>query len=81
MGNCRSCGGSAYSGVVSAESAATLTGRDTSQDFFNVTARYVVARSAGDTTGKSFATLTAAEDYARRTGGIIRQVNEPTPAD
>lgn len=37
-------------------------------------ARYMVVRSTADQTGKRFSTLVAAQDYARRSGGIIRQV-------
>lgn len=82
-GGCRSCGGarSAHARVVG-DGAAQVSGRDSSQDFFKVRARYTVVRRSGETEGKSFATLTAAEDYARRTGGVIRETTTPIePAD
>lgn len=34
---------------------------------------YVVVSHSGQLTGKRFSTLVAAQDYARRTGGIIRE--------
>jgi hypothetical protein len=36
--------------------------------------RYLVVPRQTSTTGKRFSTLTAAQDHARRTGGIIRQL-------
>jgi hypothetical protein len=36
--------------------------------------RYVVVARRTATDGKRFSTLTAAQDYARRSGGIIRQL-------
>lgn len=36
--------------------------------------RYMVVIRRTDATGKSFSTLTAAQDYARRSGGIVRQL-------
>lgn len=36
--------------------------------------RYVVVARRMATDGKRFSTLTAAQDYARRSGGIIRQL-------
>ena len=36
--------------------------------------RYVVVARQTSTNGKRFTTLTAAQDYARRSGGIIRQL-------
>jgi hypothetical protein len=36
--------------------------------------RYVVVARRQATEGKRFSTLTAAQDYARRSGGIIRQL-------
>jgi hypothetical protein len=36
--------------------------------------RYVVVARQTSTNGKRFTTLTAAQDYARRSGGIIRQI-------
>ena len=36
--------------------------------------RYTVVARRTDATGKSFSTLTAAQDYARRSGGIVRQL-------
>lgn len=36
--------------------------------------RYVVVARQTSTDGKRFSTLTAAQDYARRSGGIIRQL-------
>lgn len=36
--------------------------------------RYVVVARRASTDGKRFSTLTAAQDYARRSGGIIRQL-------
>lgn len=44
--------------------------------FAAATPAYVVVRNAGETSdrGKRFSTQLAAEDYARRIGGIIRQL-------
>ena len=36
--------------------------------------RYVVVARQTSNDGKRFSTLTAAQDYARRSGGIIRQL-------
>ena len=36
--------------------------------------RYVVVARQTSTDGKRFSTLTAAQDFARRSGGIIRQL-------
>lgn len=36
--------------------------------------RYLVVARRTSNDGKRFATLTAAQDYARRSGGIIRQL-------
>lgn len=36
--------------------------------------RYMVVPRQTSTSGTRFSTLTAAQDYARRTGGIIRQL-------
>jgi hypothetical protein len=36
--------------------------------------RYLVVARQTSTDGKRFSTLTAAQDYARRSGGIIRQL-------
>lgn len=36
--------------------------------------RYVVVARRTSTDGKRFSTLTAAQDYARRSGGIVRQL-------
>lgn len=36
--------------------------------------RYVVVARRSSIDGKRFSTLTAAQDYARRSGGIIRQL-------
>ena len=36
--------------------------------------RYLVVARQTSTNGKRFSTLTAAQDYARRSGGIIRQL-------
>jgi carbohydrate-binding DOMON domain-containing protein len=36
--------------------------------------RYLVVARQAATTGKTFSTLTAAQDYARRSGGIVRQL-------
>jgi hypothetical protein len=36
--------------------------------------RYMVKRHSGSSDGKRFSTLVAAQDYARRTGGIITQL-------
>jgi hypothetical protein len=36
--------------------------------------RYLVVARQTSTEGKRFSTLTAAQDYARRSGGIIRQL-------
>jgi hypothetical protein len=36
--------------------------------------RYLVVARQTSTDGKRFSTLTKAQDYARRTGGIIRQL-------
>jgi hypothetical protein len=36
--------------------------------------RYVVVARRTATDGKRFSTLTAAQDYARRSGGLVRQL-------
>ena len=36
--------------------------------------RYLVVPNQTSTTGKQFSTFVAAQDYARKTGGIIRQL-------
>jgi hypothetical protein len=36
--------------------------------------RYLVVTRLTDTDGKRFSTLTAAQDYALRSGGIVRQL-------
>lgn len=76
MGNCGSCGGAkrAPENLVAEDPAQRV---DPTAAFFNVTAKWVVKRRAGDTQGRSFATLTAAEDYARRNGGVLEQINVP----
>ena len=61
-------------------SGATVTrpepGPAPSADAFLATAqpRYLVVARQTSTDGKRFSTLTAAQDYARRSGGIIRQL-------
>jgi hypothetical protein len=40
--------------------------------FAAATPRFKVVRSQIDQTGKTFSTQSAAEDYARRTGGIVQ---------
>lgn len=53
-----------------------VTGPAPSAEAFIATAnpRYLVVARQTSTDGKRFATLTAAQDYARRSGGIIRQL-------
>lgn len=40
----------------------------------SATPRYLVVARQTSSDGKRFSTLTAAQDYARRSGGIIRQL-------
>lgn len=40
----------------------------------SMSTRYMVVARQTSTDGKRFSTLTAAQDYARRSGGIIRQL-------
>lgn len=92
MGDCRSCGGQRSPEQRRADLAAFDAGsvperrsesrqgvqeierRDTTEDFFKVRTRYTVG-------ARSFATLMAAEDYARKTRQVIREVNEPAETD
>jgi len=45
-----------------------------SAESFTAQPRYLVVPRQTSTTGKRFTTLVAAQDYARRTSGIIRQL-------
>lgn len=53
-----------------------VTGSAPSAEAFAASAnpRYLVLARQTSNDGKRFSTLTAAQDYARRTGGIIRQL-------
>ena len=53
-----------------------VTGPAPSAESFLASAspRYMVVARQTSNDGKRFATLTAAQDYARRSGGIIRQL-------
>lgn len=44
------------------------------ETFIPAQPRYMVVARRMSTDGKRFSTLTAAQDYARRSGGIIRQL-------
>ena len=73
MGTC--CGRRAASSNT-AQPAESEPGPIASAESFVASAnpRYVVVARQTSTDGKRFATLTAAQDYARRSGGIIRQL-------
>jgi hypothetical protein len=59
-----------------AATAPRKQGSVTSAESFAASAnpRYLVVARQTSTSGTRFSTLTAAQDYARRTGGIIRQL-------
>jgi hypothetical protein len=72
------CGQRSSSGGAAARQRAKTqsTGQVASADSFLAAAnpRYLVVARQTSTDGKRFSTLTAAQDYARRSGGIIRQL-------
>ena len=71
---CGSCGG--RKATPNAKYVPTKPGATTSAESFAASAnpRYLVVARQTSTSGKRFSTLTAAQDYARRSGGIIRQL-------
>ena len=77
MGDCVPCGQRRVSrDVTRKRQVQTAPGEVASAESFVASAnpRYVVVARQTSTNGKRFTTLTAAQDYARRSGGIIRQL-------
>ena len=70
---CGSCGGSRSHSTVHPE---RKVGPAPSAEAMAASAqtRYVVVRSQTATEGKRFSTLNAAQDFARRSGGIVRML-------
>jgi len=74
MGNCIPCGQKRTVRANDAPDPPRKPGTIASAETFAATPRYLVVPRQTSTSGKRFSTLTAAQDHARRTGGIIRQL-------
>lgn len=73
MARCGSCGGARRPEVRRSASAQSREYVDPTQAVFAAASpKFRVVKTAGSQVGKQFSTQAAAEDYARRTGGIIQ---------
>lgn len=72
MARCGSCGGGRRAETRSSTSDSREYVDPTQAVFAAATPRYRVVPHSGSSTGKTFSTQVAAEDYARRTGGIVQ---------
>ena len=72
---CSGCGGKRRVSDRRTSPPAERRGVDPTQGFFAATVpQYEVVRHGGESRGKRFSTLMAAEEYARKIRGIIRPV-------
>lgn len=75
MGNCSSCSGRRTVRSTGTAGRASSGSTPSAESFVaSAQPRYLVVARQTSTDGKRFSTLTAAQDYARRTGGIIRSL-------